>query len=169
MPSPAGEAFWIALLDNSKAAAWDVALLSYGRKGNPVDVLTGLPATGPAARVALPPHQFIAGIRQGTGTWWAFAREPSPPAPATAVVDLFIRVWPSTGSPPARPATPTPQHMPGEEESREDRPTAFAAGRAAQEEALHVIFTDEVHFRMISGRQLDPLRNDSGLGDIRLP
>lgn len=168
VPSPASEAFWIALLGNSRGAAAEVALLAHGRTGTPVDVLTGMPAAVPTARVVLPPHQFIAGIRQGPGTWWPFARDPSGPAPATAAVDLFVRTWPGPGAATARPASPTPQHMPGEESPDDGLAPASVAG-VAENYTLRIVFTDEARFRTISGQQVAPLSHDSGLRDGRLP
>ena len=168
VPSPPGEAFWIALLGNSSGAASEVALLAYGRTGTPVDVLTGMPAAIPTGRVALPPHQFIAGIRQGTGTWWAFARDPSAPAPATAAVDLFVRTWSGPDAVTARPASPTPQHMPGEGSPDGGSAPASAAG-VAENCTLRIVFIDEAQFRTLSGQQLAPLSRDPGLGHRRLP
>ncbi|MGX1159797.1 hypothetical protein FBY31_1841 [Arthrobacter sp. SLBN-100] len=168
VPSPPNEAFWIALLGSSSGAASDVALLAYGRKGTPVDVLTGMPAATPTGRVTLPPHQFIAGIRQGTGTWWAFARDPSAPAPVTAAVDLFVRTWSGPSAATARPASPTPQHMPGQKSPDHGlAPPSVAA--VAENRTLRIVFTDEAHFSSMSGRQVAPLSHDPGLRDRRLP
>lgn len=172
VPSPSGEAFWIALLTNSSSAASNVAVLAYGRKGTKVDALTGLPVaqppTTPTASVALPPHQFIPGIHRSAGMWWAFARDSAAPAPPSLAIGLVVRSWPIPDAAVPRLAGATRHYLPGGE-PRKDRPSRRRDPGAVEDATLHIILTDESRFRRVSGQQIAPLDQNPGLGARRLP
>jgi hypothetical protein len=172
VPSPPAEAFWVALMSDSGSAPSDVAVLAYGRNGALVDVLTGLPVTkpptAPSARLTLPPHQFIAGIRRSAGTWWPIAHYSSAHAPSSVALNFLVRTWPKTDEAVPRVAGLTRHHMSGEEAPRH-RPPRISLTGVAEDATLHVVLLDELRFKEISGKQVAPLSPDPGAGDRRYP
>lgn len=172
VPSPQGEAFWIALLCNSDSAPAEVAVLAYGLSGALVDVLTGHPVgeslIEPTARVTLPPHHFIPGIRRSAGTWWPIARVASAGAPSAVALDFLVRTWSKPDRAPAPLVEPTRHYIPGEE-SRARRPPHTNVTGAVEDVKLHIVLADEFRFRTVSGLQVPRLSQDSGPGHRRLP
>lgn len=173
VPSPAGAAFWVALLGTSGVASWDVALLAHLGDGSVVDVLTGRPVETPVtpfARVTLPPHQFIPGIRKSAGMWWAVAREPAAQALSTVALDLLARTGPKTTSAVELRAGPTPLHVPAGPSGKQElsEPHKRPVGGAVMEAAVHVMLIDARRFSRLSVEPIPP-SSAPDLGDRRLP
>lgn len=185
MPSPDGEAFWIALLCGPDAAPAVVRILASTRAGPRLDVLGGLPAEGPvgAAAVVLPPHRFIEGISRSDGGWWPLARHaPRRESPSCEGLDLLVCAGPGAilpGAPPELPpdagsAGPTRYYAPAEAAPNSSplpgpgmlNPCTPGCTGAVQ---LRIDLLGGTAFTAASGLPVPPLAPDSVYDGRRLP
>jgi hypothetical protein len=153
VPSPAGEAMWIALLNSPDAAPMAVHFTASTRPDGRVDVLNGhgiaVSASAPATFIEVPPYRFIRGIPRPGGGWWPLARHAErPKAPSCQALELMI-------------SAPPIEAAPAKERRSEDAEAGIYR--------LHIELVDADNFTRVSGEDIPPLRLDSAYGGWRLP